>query len=67
VRGRNSDNKLIGERLGWQPSTSLRQGLEKTYAWIESQVNAKSGKKDATPASNAPESTPALEVLHATA
>jgi nucleoside-diphosphate-sugar epimerase len=38
VRGRNSDNRLIKEKLDWQPSLSLREGLEKTYAWIESQV-----------------------------
>ena len=39
VRGRNSDNKLIKERLGWAPSHSLKEGLEKTYRWIESQVS----------------------------
>lgn len=38
VRGRNSDNRLIEERLGWRPSQSLRDGLEKTYEWIELQV-----------------------------
>lgn len=38
VRGRNSDNRLIQERLGWAPSETLRDGLEKTYAWIEQQV-----------------------------
>eukprot|EP01037_Dinobryon_pediforme_P019299 gene19299-19695_t len=38
VRGRNSDNRLIQEKLGWQPSQSLRAGLEQTYAWIERQV-----------------------------
>ena len=38
VRGRNSDNSLIRERLGWAPSQSLREGLEKTYEWIEWQV-----------------------------
>lgn len=38
VRGRNSDNALIREELGWAPSASLRAGLEKTYAWIEQQV-----------------------------
>lgn len=38
VRGRNSDNRLIEERLGWKPSQSLRTGLEQTYAWIEQQV-----------------------------
>ena len=38
VRGRNSDNSLIRERLGWAPSQRLREGLEKTYEWIEWQV-----------------------------
>jgi len=35
VRGRNSDNRLIAEKLGWRPSRPLREGLEKTYQWIE--------------------------------
>jgi nucleoside-diphosphate-sugar epimerase len=34
VRGRNSDNTLIAEKLRWEPSISLRDGLEKTYRWI---------------------------------
>ena len=38
VRGRNSDNHLIKEKLGWAPSLTLYAGLEKTYAWIEEQV-----------------------------
>ena len=38
VRGRNSDNKLIKEKLGWGPSLPLRDGLEKTYSWIAEQV-----------------------------
>jgi nucleoside-diphosphate-sugar epimerase len=38
VRGRNSDNRLIGQKLGWKPSATLRSGLEKTYEWIERQV-----------------------------
>ncbi len=38
VRGRNSDNTLVKNMLGWQPSISLRQGLEKTYTWIASEV-----------------------------
>ena len=38
VRGRNSDNELILAELGWSPSASLRSGIEKTYHWIESQV-----------------------------
>lgn len=38
VRGRNSDNRLILAMLGWQPSKPLRDGMEKTYAWIKKQV-----------------------------
>jgi nucleoside-diphosphate-sugar epimerase len=38
VRGRNSDNRLILEKLGWVPTRPLREGLEKTYPWIEKQV-----------------------------
>ena len=34
VNGRNSDNALIKKRLGWEPNIRLRDGLEKTYAWI---------------------------------
>jgi nucleoside-diphosphate-sugar epimerase len=45
VRGRNSDNRLIRERLGWAPSMSLREGLEKTYRWIERQVKAAKREK----------------------
>ena len=43
VRGRNSDNRLIKEKLDWAPSRPLREGLEKTYAWIEEQVSRKRG------------------------
>lgn len=38
VRGRNSHNELIGKRLGWKPSASLRSGIEATYPWIAEQV-----------------------------
>jgi GDP-D-mannose 3', 5'-epimerase len=38
VNGRNSDNTLIKEKLGWAPSISLREGLAQTYAWIESEM-----------------------------
>ena len=34
VNGRNSDNALIQEYLGWEPSTPLADGMAKTYAWI---------------------------------
>ena len=40
VRGRNSDNRLIKEKLGWAPSYPLKKGLEKTYAWIKAQVES---------------------------
>jgi GDP-D-mannose 3',5'-epimerase len=39
VRGRNSDNSLIRHVLNWEPSISLRDGLEKTYAWIWSELS----------------------------
>lgn len=38
VRGRNSDNRLIEEKLGWKPSKPLRDGMEATYSWIQRQV-----------------------------
>jgi nucleoside-diphosphate-sugar epimerase len=41
VRGRNSDNRLIAERLGWKPAQSWKAGLEKTYSWVAEQVNRK--------------------------
>jgi GDP-D-mannose 3',5'-epimerase len=44
VRGRNSDNTLILEQLGWEPSISLEDGLEKTYHWIHNQMT--SGARD---------------------
>jgi nucleoside-diphosphate-sugar epimerase len=40
VRGRNSDNTLIQETYGWEPSITLREGLEKTYAWVHEQVES---------------------------
>lgn len=39
VRGRNSDNTLILDTLGWEPSTPLRTGIEKLYRWVEQQVH----------------------------
>lgn len=38
VRGRNSDNRLIQEMLGWQPDAPLRTGMEKAYAWIADEL-----------------------------
>ena len=42
VRGRNSDNRLIEKKLGWRPVKPLKQGLEKTYRWIEELTTKKS-------------------------
>jgi GDP-D-mannose 3',5'-epimerase len=38
VNGRNSDNSMILERLGWEPNTRLALGMERTYAWIYDQI-----------------------------
>lgn len=43
VRGRNSDNTLIREIYGWEPSIPLADGLEKTYAWVYDQVKRSQG------------------------
>jgi nucleoside-diphosphate-sugar epimerase len=40
VNGRNSDNEMIREMLGWEPSIPLRTGLEKTFAWVYDEVKA---------------------------
>jgi GDP-D-mannose 3', 5'-epimerase len=45
VAGRNSDNTFIQQVLGWEPNTSLTEGLTKTYAWIQGQyVDRKAGQ-----------------------
>ena len=38
VHGRNSDNKLFQEKVGWKPFQPLRAGMEKTYKWILEQI-----------------------------
>jgi GDP-D-mannose 3', 5'-epimerase len=45
VNGRNSDNTLIQQVFGWEPSTRLRDGLEKTYRWISDQLAARAEGK----------------------
>ena len=42
VKGRNSDNKLFEEKMGWKVSKPLRVGMEKTFEWVSSMVNNKS-------------------------
>lgn len=43
VRGRNSDNKLIKEKLNWAPSQPLIEGIAKTYEWVEKKVEEYAG------------------------
>ena len=38
VRGRNSDNRLFRENIGWEPNYPLNKGMEKTFSWIKEQV-----------------------------
>lgn len=40
VRGRNSDNNLISQKLGWKPTQKLEDGIRRTYAWIKAEVQA---------------------------
>ena len=39
VRGRNSNNDLIREKLGWNYEQTLEEGIRKTYNWIKEQIN----------------------------
>jgi nucleoside-diphosphate-sugar epimerase len=43
VRGRNSDNTLIQQYLGWEPSTPLQTGMKKTFDWIKEQIDTSHG------------------------
>ena len=38
VRGRSSDNSFVLKKIGWKPKYSLKDGLLKTYSWIENQL-----------------------------
>jgi len=44
VRGRNSNNDLVREKLGWDYEQSLEEGIRKTYAWIEEQVQSRKAR-----------------------
>jgi nucleoside-diphosphate-sugar epimerase len=48
VRGRNSDNSLLRQVLGWEPSSSLEKGLLDTYQWIESELKNVSDSETVT-------------------
>jgi len=43
VRGRNSNNKLIMEKLGWEPTIKISDGLRKTYFWIKGEIENEGG------------------------
>jgi nucleoside-diphosphate-sugar epimerase len=45
VRGRNSDNTLIKQKLGWAPSIPLAEGMEKTYRWIHDEMRKRSSER----------------------
>ena len=45
VNGRNSDNTMILEKLNWEPPTALREGMKKTYDWIEEQYDLRAAGK----------------------
>ena len=48
VNGRNSDNTMIRNRLGWSPETRLRDGMEKTYHWIQNEYELREASEQAT-------------------
>jgi len=48
VRGRNSDNNLVREKLGWEPRMQLSEGLAKTFGWVNKRVIAH--REKSTPA-----------------
>ena len=39
VRGRNSNNDVVREKLGWDYTMTLQEGIDKTYAWIKEQID----------------------------
>jgi nucleoside-diphosphate-sugar epimerase len=45
VRGRNSDNTLIRQRLGWAPSIRLEEGMRQTYEWIHAQMSSQTHRR----------------------
>ena len=57
VNGRNSDNTRIQRLLGWAPSIRLRDGMEKTYAWIYDEYVAKHGAGRTTVSARNPASS----------
>jgi nucleoside-diphosphate-sugar epimerase len=64
VRGRNSDNTLIRERLGWEPTTPLEHGLRRTYEWIRDELE-RTGTGTSATVTKLPRRRPADDVLSA--
>ena len=54
AQGRGSDNRLIREKLGWEPTEKIRAGLEKTYPWVEEQVMSRLATRDRSRQHSAP-------------
>jgi GDP-D-mannose 3',5'-epimerase len=48
VRGRNSNNVLIKEKLGWEPTIQIKDGLRETYFWIKGEIEKEKAKGNAT-------------------
>ena len=46
VRGRNSNNDVVREKLGWDYTMTLEEGIGKTYAWIEQQVEKQNNEQN---------------------
>lgn len=46
VNGRNSDNTKIKQYLGWEPSIRLKEGIAKTYAWIENEIGIRAAQNE---------------------
>merc|ERR1712157_473916 len=58
VRGRNSDNALILEKLGWEPTVKLSDGLKITYFWIRDQLQKEGGDVSKYSSSHFVQTTP---------
>ena len=66
VRGRNSDNTLIREKIGWNYSMTLRQGMEKTYKWISQQADEQTADQELPPVARVePDSELPIRMVHA--
>ncbi len=65
VRGRNSDNDLCRQTLGWEPPTSLKEGLAPTYRWIEQQVKNRKARESSSASTFGGTEAAAVAPMHA--